>query len=369
MTTTDRIVDRFRCKRIATRFAAMDDTKMEALLQKIRKGATASLNWSQLGEVFQVLTPGWKLEKTTGFIKLHGRLDNDGPAMRWVPNDDVGLKKHRKYKDAFVSSLPGTAKPGKLYVTELSELKPARHGGDNELEFTFKGYWGNDAWRIVTPAGQEMLVMPDKHDIGDGSVNPKSYKTVKHGKINLYEVIPWLKKETTFIADVNAKLGMDAHEVVVRTRDGTGTCPACFQNVKVTNGRDIVLHGYKRPGHGSVEGNCFGYKFPAFELSDKGSKAFLDEKLEPSLKDSEDFLKRLKGGKVKELMGSSGKVISEGAPEWERTLQSRVDSTQNEVDYLETMVKAFKELVAKWKEHPLPKEGERKIDWFTEGRK
>src|SRR5690349_19275503 len=156
MTSTERIVRRYRV-------AAMAPEKMDALLQKIRKGATASLTWANLGEVFQVLIPGWFLEKSTGFIQLHG---DDGKAD-------------------FYSSLPAVAKAGKLYVTELGPLVPARHGGD-DTEFSYKAFLGTNAWKVVTPAGKQFLAMPSKFDVGDGSLSPKSYKVINHGKIVLY---------------------------------------------------------------------------------------------------------------------------------------------------------------------------------------
>lgn len=363
MTTTKRVVQRFR---VAQRYklAAMDDAKMEALLQKIRKGATSSLTWSQLGEVFQTLGNGWRLEKTTDFIPLF----DERPANYWVSDNESGIKKHQEYKDAFVSSLPTTAKPGKLYVTELSELKASHR---DALEFQFKGYWGNDAWRIVTPNGQERIERPSKFDVGDGSLSPKSYRTIKHGKIRLYDVIPWLKKETSFMEDINAKLGTDPHETgVVRTRDGTGTCPACFQNIKLANGEKMVLHGYRRPGTGTTHGKCFCVGYPAFELSVKGSKDYL-EVLQEEFDEKEHFLKRLKDGSVDSLPDQYNpqKFVKKGEPTWERQLERKILLLEDELAFDEGMINAFKRLIQNWKPRPLPKEGDRKIDLFSVGQK
>lgn len=336
---------------------------MEALLQKIRKGATASLNWSQLGEVFQALGGGWRLEKTIDFIPLH----EGKPAHYWALGHEDALKKHQEYKGAFVSSLPGTAKAGKLYITELSEIEESR----GHWSFEFKGYWGNDAWRIVTSDGKERIEKPGKHDIGDGSISPKTYKTIKHGKIKLYDLMPWLMKETSFLAEVNAKLGMEAHETgVVRTRDGTGTCPACFQNIKLANGEKMVLHGYRRPGTGYTHGKCFGVGYPAFELSVKGCKDYLEE-LEKDFNEKKGFLKRLKDGSVEMLpdMYSSSRYVKKGEPLWERTLERKVMLVEDELAFDEGMIKAFERLIQHWKLRPLPKEGERKVEWFAEGQK
>lgn len=357
MTTIERVVRRYRV-------AAMDEAKMDALLQKIRKGATASLNWSQLGEVFQVLVPGWKLEKTVGFVKVHG-IDGDEPNHFWETDRDRVEKRYEELKKDLVPSLPATAKVGRLYVTELSGITPSHNAG---FMFKFKAYLGNEAWRIVTPDGKEKLVLPSKFDVGDGSGQPKKYEPRKAAKISIYEILSWLKKETNFIDDVNAKLGLEAHEVVTRTRDGTGTCPVCFQNVKITNGRDIVLHGYKRPGTGETHGNCFGYRYPAFELSDEGCKEYLKKELEVSLVLEEKVVKHLKSGDVDKVT-LYRRDYNKGDPGFDSALQTNLEKAEDERDFTLGMIEAFKRLIQKWEIRPLPKEGERKIDWFSQGQK
>ncbi len=51
--------------------------------------------------------------------------------------------------------------------------------------------------------------------------------------------------------------------------DYVGTCQACFgQYVVHTNGGlHIVLHGYKRPGYGSIHGECEGRNVEPFEVA------------------------------------------------------------------------------------------------------
>lgn len=54
-----------------------------------------------------------------------------------------------------------------------------------------------------------------------------------------------------------------------------GTCPVCTAEQKLTTDMRMVHHGFKRPGDGSIHGDCFGVHYPAYELSCEGTKAYL----------------------------------------------------------------------------------------------
>ncbi len=58
-----------------------------------------------------------------------------------------------------------------------------------------------------------------------------------------------------------------------------GTCQACFasQVVKATGGKKVhalVLHGYLRPGYGSIKGECWGVGHEPYELSCELTKSW-----------------------------------------------------------------------------------------------
>ncbi len=347
--------------RVATRFAAMDSAKMDALLQKIRKGATSTITWAQLGEVFAVLEPGWKLEKTVGLVKMFGNTsDNrpDTPDYYWEESEANVQKRRKELEKDQIASPPTNPKHGKLYVTYLGDVVPSASRGGG-FDFHFRLWMGNEAWQIKTPDGKEKLFIPTRFSgVGDFR---HGYRPVKYGKLPAYDAVAWLNKETKWLDQINAKLGTDPHEVVIRTRDGTGSCPVCFQNVKITNGVKIVLHGYKRPGTGSAHGSCFGVGYPAFELNVKGSKDYLDN-LRAGLMGAEAEVKKLKSGQVAEL------PFMPGDKDWEYVLKTTLDEAEDRVENLEGYVKAYGELVQKWKPRDLPKEGDRHIDWFFKGR-
>jgi hypothetical protein len=53
-----------------------------------------------------------------------------------------------------------------------------------------------------------------------------------------------------------------------------GTCPCCFNEQKTLKGERMVHHGYQRPGYGYIVGDCFGVKYPRFEISCEGTIAY-----------------------------------------------------------------------------------------------
>lgn len=71
-----------------------------------------------------------------------------------------------------------------------------------------------------------------------------------------------------------------------------GTCQACFRSQQTANGL-LVLHGYRRPGHGYIIGNCYAMKYPPFEVSCERTKQFVAEVLKPALAGAEAALVRL----------------------------------------------------------------------------
>jgi hypothetical protein len=344
----------------------MSEEKLKELLLKIRKGATASLNWGQLGQVLAALDPGWKLEKTVGLVKLYGYKDKqDDP--EWVADTKSEAESlHKVYSDSAVSSLPSKPKHGQLYVMDLSPVQESEHR--KEWEFTFKPWMGHNGWKVTTPQGEVFNALPGRYDLSGNAHRgwqPRS-------KLPLYDVIPWLNKNTDWLEQINRKLNMAPHEPAIpRTRENTGSCPVCFQNIKLNKDK-MVLHGYKRPGHGSTEGNCFGYGYHAFELKVDGTKDYLNKILVPELNGYESNLKRLKSGEIEKLNTNrwgSPNWITPDDPQWDRFLRAAVDETERAIKRAQSEVEVYSSLVKHWKERPLPKEGEPLVNWYYKGQK
>jgi hypothetical protein len=350
----------------------MTEEKLKELLLKIRKGATASLaSWSQLGQVLAVLDPGWKLEPNIGLVKLHGHTDPEAP--QWFSSEDETevKQRHDYYSQFAVTSLPTNPKNGQLYVLALTKIQERKQAYSDKTEWTFdfKPWIGHEGWKVETPAGEVFNALPGQYDVPfNRSTGVWGIK--KRTDIRLYGVVPWLNKNTDWINQINNKLNMAPHEPgVPRTREHTGSCPVCFQNIKLSNEK-MVLHGYRRPGTGTVHGSCFGVGYPAFELSVKGTKAYR-EVVENQTDSTERYLKKLKSDEVESLNTGyrETKVISKGEPGWERALKQAIDSEERNLKSLKETLQDYTNLVTHWKIRPLPKEGEFHIDWYYKGQK
>lgn len=112
---------------------------------------------------------------------------------------------------------------------------------------------------------------------------------------NGQKMTDWLYNDTEFLDQINAKLGMEpyltgddkkrAKEKAGIDMGVLGTCPCCFGTFKLSlkgsrKGSDktmpgMVLHGYKRPGRGYVQGECPGVGWAPFELSKEGTEYYL----------------------------------------------------------------------------------------------
>lgn len=170
----------------------------------------------------------------------------------------------------------------------------------------------------------------------------------------------------------------------VRTRENTGTCPVCFRNIKMTDAQKMVHHGYERPGHGYIVGDCFGVGYKPYELSSEGTEAFLRIVLRPMLANQKKHLRALKSGQITEFKyqtqdrtkprepgtykfptmfvtvkkGDEGKNTEPGIhPSFEYLLDSDIRETEYRVKGLTGDIAEMDKLVADWKPAPLPATG------------
>jgi hypothetical protein len=359
---TRRVLARFHhadlLRRVVSRHveaAVITPEKLNELLLKVRKGATSTFSWKNIADVLTAL--GGKITKTVGLISVDDWMYANSEA-------EIAVKRTALEK-AHVSSLPSNPKHGQLYVTSVGPTSE-EHG-----LWTFKaaGALGNDGWLIEMPNGKTWTALPSQYDVGElrhGKLTPRPA-----AKISIYDTVAWLKKEGHWDALASEALKMEVHDPsAIRTRDSTGSCGVCFQNVKIKPGDPpvIVLHGYKRPGTGQVHGNCFGMGYPPFELSVEATKNWLVKALIPSHARSVEALKDLESGVVTELE-KHGRKYKVGDPGWEGELRGSILSAERTVQFAEAEVEVFEALVSHWKVRPLPKEGARHINWYFEGQK
>lgn len=332
--------------------------KLKELMLKVRKGATASLTLAQVEAILQAI--GAKVEFFVGFVPGLRKGDRNALFLDSLPEAESALAKLQKLQ---VSSLPAKPKLGMMYVKKIDPIEPWVGGH----QIFFDSVTAAPGVKIEMPDGKKTEILPSVYQI------PEARDFLQDGpkKLSVYvpDVIRWLTKETDWVARVNSFLGVEEHlPAEVRTRDRTGSCPVCFSNVKLSPRNEIVLHGYQRPGHGSVQGRCFGVSFLPFELSPKGSSQFLSQILEPSYKSLQAESNSLQAEDLDKFVYGN-RVVERGDPSWDLLLSRAREDAKSKLRQSEMEKEAYEKLVQKWKERALPKEGDRHIDWFVEGRK
>ena len=346
MAISDQIVRRFRAARELT------PEKLKDLLLKFRKGTgDSSITLAQTLKILEALG-SWHVSEIVGLVQLSPK---DRKTYVSTNNEQAIQYDYENAKKDEVRVLPTTPENGRVYVMDISPI--TSHSEGKHWSFNYLEWRGVNGLRLKSPEGKTYDYLPSRHNLN---------LDLSRLSLELVALKKWLRDETSFLSQVNSALGMDPHEKAIpRTRANTGTCPACFANVKLKNqsGKElptIVLHGYKRPGWGSVQGRCFGVDYPPFELSPKGTE-FVVGILKSQLENRESFLKRLQAGEVTMLSDRSGIRMltpeSEGS-NWKYLISDRTRETEHEIKMIKSDISKLEKLISEWKLLPLPQEGE-----------
>lgn len=359
--------------RVAGRFAAMSDEKMKALLLKLRKGADSSVSLKQLIEALKYLG-GWRIEPFVGLVQKHGYMgeEKDEPSFEAGDNADHIRHLWEEAKRDEVRALPSNPRHGQRYTMDVTDMKvwPAdRYFKADRTAFYFREWEGANGIQFTSPEGKIFEHLPGKSDLGRHQ-DPM--------KLSFYDLKRWLRQDTNFLTQVSNNLGLATYEderrekTTPRTRDNTGTCACCFRNIKLKarGGNQhplMVLHGYERPGWGSVHGQCVGVDFPPFELSCEGTK-HLVKSLKKSKDNKEDFLRRLKAGEITKLDERGGyagtkfvtvTLAEEGPARWKQRIDGKISQMEGLIRSLGRDIDLLEGMISSWKEQPLPTEGEK----------
>lgn len=353
---------------ISTRVGApkvLTEEQITALMEKVRKGSVTSFSFVQTKAVIEAL--GGSVEPVVGVIPLerddggwYHLSGRDGPDA--LANRDKALAEIRQM---MVSSIPSNPKIGVLYVTDVKPWEG--HSGYVGIEL--KGGYGSPAFEVKLGSVHEIVNNPyarPEKVLGQLSGNPPPKP--KDIMMSSYVLPGWMATNTDWAARAAKYLSREEHQPgVPRTAENTGTCGYCFRNVKLKNGV-TVLHGYLRPGHGSVEGQCTGRNLPPFELSVQATEIRLKEILQV-LKNLNARLDALQSGETQSLPYGRNQTIEVGNPAWPGTLRTTIERVKYEIENAQGEREVFDDLVNHWKVRPLPVEGEYQINWFVQGRK
>lgn len=328
----------------AARKRPLAPEKLQAVMLKIRKGATASLTISQIVNVIDAI--GWKIEPMVGWVPMHYMHDGEMHLEQiYAPGGIEAIKHdHERSKKSEVKMLPPKAVVGQHVVMEVSEIKEGYKG----YLFHQKEWVGAEGFRIATNDGKIIEHLPGRYDLA---------KPLDYGR---YDIVRALNKAGWDTA-VNAALNMEAHKPAEpRSRENTGTCGWCWGNYKLDNGR-LVLHGYQRPGWGHVHGRCRCVNYQPLELSPATAVAYR-EALDEWIGERQSFLNKVAAGEVAEVAighgGRNAQWLKKGEPGFERHLKIHVDRAKSDIDEMNRTAATYDKIIAKWRVRPMPKDGE-----------
>lgn len=179
----------------------------------------------------------------------------------------------------------------------------------------------------------------------------------------------WLTKNH-FYDQVLEALQMESYEAEVaqkkrekdeRARVGKATCPCCFAPFmllpKARKGNrsmpGVVLHGYRRPGVGYLQGECFGSGWPPFELSSEGSEAYLVH-LKGLLKSLKEVLGNLERNELSVLIiGLKAYKKDETDPsKWAHYLETSIDQQKAQIQEVLRVLSLVQKNLNSWEPHP-----------------
>jgi hypothetical protein len=250
--------------------------KLDALLLKVRKGATAAMTMTNVVSLVDRL--GWKIEPVAGWVQMH----SDEKNLRYVFNTDA--EAHAKALKEAVKELPERVTIGKTVISDVTVLRVGSNG--KELYFKHKEWRGAEGYKVTSADGQSANAFPNKHDV---------MRSIEK-QVSVHDLFRALNK-LDLKAAVSQLLGMEEHvPAEFRSRENTGTCGACWGNYKLDERGRMVLHGYRRPGWGHVTGECSAVKMPPLETSPVTAEYWLKKILLPQLAKEEEVLSQDRRG-------------------------------------------------------------------------
>jgi hypothetical protein len=249
-----------------------------------------------------------------------------------------------------VSSLPDPkkAKSDDLFIMDMSA--PVQHKAEDKSPvwlWSFDLYRKCKGYTVTAPDGQSFDVC--------GPVQVLGYA----GTHDFAAFFNWALANTTLEEDINAKLGLakfvkaaDRPRVPVGGQT-IGTCAICSHAQVVRNGV-MVNHGYQRPGHGDIVGECFGTGRDPYETSAKACVEYVPH-LEAAKTSYEGRLADLTSGKVKKFVETkrnwyTGReiTIDFGTPEFDQRLKSEIANTSQQIKYVIADIVEMRRRITDW---------------------
>lgn len=190
------------------------------------------------------------------------------------------------------------------------------------------------------------------HQLWDPAGFREGYLFRKH-VIKLFKVLVFFAKEAQKKRKTREKL--DAIEAERGHR--VGKCPVCFGDFIADKG-GMVLHGYQRPGHGYLVGDCYGVNFPCLEVSVEGSVSYLEKVLKPCLEQALKTLETVKEAQEITLPGYGSfkpRTYKAGEAGFSSAKQDAIYDAERTVRHLRSDVATFESVITGWQPQKWPR--------------
>lgn len=345
---------------------------IEKELLKFRKGSSIKENFKTYKAVLESV--GFSLEKVNSFAATELSYDE----LKTIRGTDYEIHTNTKYSRLDTDNNKQTVT---VYCKYLCKVEKARKNVLDLVEDKSKPKRNTKYYSNVTEISEDVFfestVYKFEFDVEfygaclvatDKEGNSKEFKTGDK-RLDFMSVYRWLKKETNFLECVLDTLGLEDYETerankrrVERTRENTGTCGVCGCEHKLDAAGRLVNHGFTRPGHGYIVGNCFGVGYEPFELSSKAVDDYI-EVLTKTLSRYELYVSKLKNGEIKEIKAfvynrkERKKVIKHfdlGDEGFDDVLKAEIVEYSRNVEFIKRDIDIYTEKSNNWKLDILP---------------
>ena len=212
---------------------------------------------------------------------------------------------------------PPVAQVGEIILRNLHlDPAPVNYRGERDPRWiiSFLDVWmGLPGWIVKNSQGSEVVFTPK---LDRGRLDPIQEKGSARFWTFAYK--SGLKEAARNFLE---GMGTDVVQNILkpvdpRTLINTGTCPACFRNTKLVQGR-MMRHGWRVGGRRQRgvtgmswhSGPCFGVGYEPFEVSPQGTKDFLKQVVLPAIAQSKKNLAFLETRPVLRKESSRGSYV------------------------------------------------------------
>jgi hypothetical protein len=132
-----------------------------------------------------------------------------------------------------------------------------------------------------------------------------------------------------------------------------GECQICQRRHLLDSRGNLVLHGYRRPGHGFIVGDCFGVGHPPWEVSSDALATWIEKLKAASAQAAQAAIRVAKLTTIEVNRGSDRNprmvTLTEGEPRFEDEIERRVSSLKRESEALADAATSETRRLRTWK--------------------